>query len=62
MSNTKEITHTLFVHDVLLFGKGTKENLRLYASPFEKYKKATCMLINIGKSSLNHNEFMEDLD
>ena len=47
--------------DVLLFGKGTEENLRVYASLLEKYKRATGMMINIGKSSLTHNGFIEDI-
>ena len=45
----KSLTH-YFVDDVLLFGKGTEENLRVYASVLEKYKKATGMVINIDKS------------
>ena len=59
VSRSKEITHTLFVDDVLLFGIGAEENIREYASLLDKYKKAKSMLINIGKSSMNHNEFMK---
>ena len=61
VSNIEEITHTLFVDDVLLFGKGLEENLRVYTSLLDKYKRATWMLINIGKSSMTHNEFIEEL-
>ena len=44
-----------------MFGKGSEENLRVYASLLEKYKRAIGMLINIGNSSLTRNEFIEDL-
>ena len=49
VSRSKEITHTLFVDDVLLFKTGAEEKLREYASLIDKYKKATGMLINIEK-------------
>ena len=47
--------------DVLLFGIGTKENLKELAALFEKYKKATRMLVNIYKSLIVHNECSADL-
>ena len=53
---SKEITHTLFVDDVLLFGIGVEEKLREYASLIDKYKKSTRMLINIDKSILDHKK------
>ena len=53
MSSMEEITHTLFVDDVLLFGKGSEENLRVYASLLDKYKRATCILINIGNLEIS---------
>ena len=61
VSRTEEVTHTLFVDDVLLFGIGEEENLKEYAVLIEKYKKAIGMMINIEKSMLAHNEFSEDL-
>ena len=57
VSRSEEITHTLFVDDVLLFRIGAEDNLKEYASLIEKYKKATWMLINIEKLLLVHNEF-----
>ena len=56
VSSEEEVTHTLFVDDVLLFGVGTKENLKEFAAIIEKYKKATGMLVNIYKSLLVRNE------
>ena len=41
VSRSEEITHTLFVDDVFLFGIGVEEKLREYASLIDKYKKAT---------------------
>ena len=54
---SEEVTHTLFLDDVLLFGIGDEENLKEYAILIEKYTKATMMMINIEKSMLVHNEF-----
>ena len=56
VSSEEEVTHTLFVDDVLFFGVGTKENPKEFAALIEKYKKATGMLVNIDKSMLVHNE------
>ena len=61
VSRTKEVTHTLFVDDVFLFGIGEEENLKEYAILIKKYKKATWMLINTEKSMLAQNNFTEDL-
>ena len=41
VSSEEEVTHTLFVDDVLFFGVGTKENPKEFAALIEKYKKAT---------------------
>ena len=41
VSGIEEVTHTLFVDDVLLFGIGEEENLTEYATLTEKYMKAT---------------------
>ena len=61
MSITKEINYALSMDDVLLFNKGLEEDIRVYASLLDKYNRDTRMLINIGKSSLTHNEFTEAL-
>ena len=61
VSSEEEVTHTLFVDDVLLFGVGTKENLKEFVALIEKYKKATGMLVNIDKYMLVHNEFSAKL-
>ena len=55
--STKEITHALFVDDVLVFGKGSIRNIRAFSSLWDNYKKATSMVISIEKSSLVYNEF-----
>ena len=49
---TIELTHILFVDDVLLLGEGTMENMQSLAQFLSLYKKATWMLINMDKSSL----------
>ena len=41
VSSEEEVTHTLFVDDVLLFGEGTKYNAKEFATLIEKYKKET---------------------
>ena len=58
---TEEVTHTLFVDDVFLFGIGEEENMKDYAILIEKYKKETRMMIIIKKSMLAHNEFPDEL-
>ena len=57
----EEVTHTLFVDDVLLFDVVTKENLKEFATLIEKYKKATRILVNIDKSMLVHNKCSTEL-
>ena len=47
--------------DILLFGIGEDENLKEYDTLIDKYKKATRMMINIEKSLLAHNDFLEEL-
>ena len=39
--NTEEVTRTLFVDDVLVFGEGTIRNLEAFVSLIDKYKRAT---------------------
>ena len=61
VSSTEEVTHTLFVDDVLVFGEGTIRNLEAFASLIDKYKKATGMVVNMEKSNLIHNDFSADM-
>ena len=61
MSNTEEVTHTLFVDDVLLLGERTLKNLEAFIALIDKYRRATRMVVNIEKSNLIHNDFPEDM-
>ena len=61
MSDTEELTHTLFVDDVLLFGEGNIRNLEAFIALIYKYRKATGMVVNVDKSNLIHNEFPIEL-
>ena len=61
MSNYEEVTHTLFVDDVLIFGEGSIINIEAFASLIDKYKITTRMVVNMGKSNLIHNEFSADM-
>ena len=61
MSNTKEVTHTLFVDDVLLLGEGSLKNLEAFIELIDKYRRATRMVVNMDKSNLIHNDFPEDM-
>ena len=59
--STEEVTHTLFVDDVLLFGEGSIKNLEAFLTLIDKYKRATGMVVNVEKLNLIHNEFPEDM-
>ena len=61
VSSTEEITHTLFIDDILIFGSGTKVNMIAFKSLIDLYQRAMGMMINIEKTVLSHNEFPEDL-
>ena len=61
MSTSEEVTHTLFVDDVLIFGEGSIRNIEAFASLIDKYKRATRMVVNMEKSNLIHNEFSVDM-
>ena len=61
VSNSEEVTHTLFVNDVLVFGEGSIINLEAFDSLIDKYKRATGMVVNMEKSNLIHNEFSDDM-
>ena len=60
VSTTEEVTHTLFVDDVLLFGEGSISNLEAFLALIDKYRRATRMVVNVEKSNLIHNEFLEE--
>ena len=49
VSTTEEVTHTLFVDDVLLFGEGTIKNLEAFLDLIDKYSRATGMVVNVEK-------------
>ena len=55
-----ELTHILFVDDVLLMGEGTMENMQSLTQFLSLYKKDTWMLINMDKSSLMLNRAPEE--
>ena len=47
INNTVELSHILFVDDVVMLGEGTWGNLKETKKILELYKKATCMHINM---------------
>ena len=57
VSATEEVTHTLFVDDVLLFGEGSIRNLEDFLALIDKYSNGTRMVVNVENSNLIHNEF-----
>ena len=59
VSDTEEVTHTLFIDDVLLFGEGSVCNLEALLALIDNYRKATKMVVNVDKSNLIHNEIPE---
>ena len=54
-----DLTHILFVDDVIMMGEGTWENLKEAKKILELYKKATSMHINVEKSILSENAITE---
>jgi len=58
IDNQIELTHVLFVDDVLMFGEGTLGNL---VEVLDNYQSATGMEINLEKSKLSHNKVQEEL-
>ena len=48
-----ELTHILFVDDVVMLGEGTWENLKETKKILELYKKAIGIHINVEKSILS---------
>ena len=61
ISNQIELTHILFVDDVLMFGMGTISNIQNLEKVLRRYQEATGMEINLGKSNLLHNNMDEEV-
>ena len=61
VSTCEEVTHTLFVDDVLIFGEASIRNIDAFSSLIDKYKRATGMVVNMEKYNLIHNEFSDDM-
>ena len=57
VTNSEELSHILFVDDVIMMGKRTCENLKEAEQLLNLYKKATGMRINVEKSILSKNGF-----
>ena len=55
ISDSEELSHILFVDDVVRMGKGTLENFKECEQILGLYKKATGMHINVEKSILSEN-------
>ena len=61
VTNSKELSHILFVDDVVMMGEGTWENLKEAKQIIDLYKKATGMHINVENSILFENGFSEEI-
>ena len=61
VSDTEEVMHTLFVHDVLFFGEGSIRNLEDFLELIDKYTRAIGMVVNVEKYNLIHNEFPDEM-
>ena len=59
ISNHIELTHVLFLDDVLMFGDGTFGNLQNLVKVLDSYQKATGMEINLEKLKLSQNNVHE---
>ena len=60
VTNQIDLTHVLFVDDVLMYGEGTLNNLQNLEKILRRYQKATGMEINPEKSNLIHNNLNQD--
>ena len=56
-----ELTHILFIDDVLMMGEESLENMQSTSQILHFYNKATCMFINMDKSNLSLNNIPEEL-
>ena len=61
VANQIELTHVLFVDDVLMFGDGTFSNLKNLVKVLKNYQRATWMEINLEKLKLSHSIVNEDV-
>ena len=62
ITSSVDLTHILFVDDVIMMGEGTWENLKEAEKILELYKKATGMHINVEKSILSENAITEAIE
>ena len=53
VTSSEEISHILFVDDVVMMGEGTWENFREAKKILDLYKKAIGMHINVEKPALS---------
>jgi hypothetical protein len=60
ISQTLQITHLLFVDGMLIFSMGSRRNVEVFKNILIFFSKATCMVINEGKSSLTTNLLTEE--
>ena len=60
-SNQTNITHVLFMDDVLMFGVGTFNNIHNLNKVLKNYQLTTGMEINLEKSKLSHNNMNEEV-
>ena len=54
-----DLTHILFIDNVVMMGEGTWENLKEAKNILEIYNKATGMHINVEKYILSENAITE---
>jgi hypothetical protein len=60
ISQTLQITHLLFMDDVLIFSTGSRKDAETLKNILSLFSKATGMVINEGKSSLTTNLLTEE--
>ena len=61
ITSSVELTHILFIDDVVMLGERTWENLKETENILELYKKAMGMHINVEKSILSENAIPETI-
>ena len=61
VTNSEELSHILFVDDVVMMGEGTWGNLKEAKQILDLYKKSTGMHVNVEKSILSENGFPEEV-
>ena len=58
-TSSEELSHILFVDNVVMMGEGTWENFRKIKQILDLYKKAIGMHINVENSILSENSLSE---